>query len=82
MKKKQSDTLKKPGNQPIRIKTDLRAGADDAGNSGIGMGDVVDAFTTVTGIKAVTNVAEQITGEDCGCDQRREEWNQNKIRFF
>ena len=40
----------------------------------IGLGDVVDKITTVTGIKSLV---EFVAGEDCGCDERKEKWNKN-----
>lgn len=38
----------------------------------IGLGDVVEAITTVTGIKSLVKF---IAGEDCGCDERKERLN-------
>lgn len=37
-----------------------------------GLGDVVDKITTVTGIK---KVVKSVT-DDCGCEERRERWNE------
>lgn len=37
-----------------------------------GLGDVVEKFTTATGIK---KAVEFVAGEDCGCDQRKEALN-------
>jgi hypothetical protein len=37
-----------------------------------GLGDVVDKITTVTGIK---KLVKSIT-DDCGCEERRERWNE------
>lgn len=40
-----------------------------------GLGDVVDAVTTATGIKAVTEAVAKATGRECGCKKRREALN-------
>ena len=40
-----------------------------------GLGDVVEAFTKATGIKAVVDKVSDILGVDCGCDERREKLN-------
>ena len=38
-----------------------------------GLGDVVEQITKATGIK---KVVEFIAGEDCGCDERKEKFNE------
>lgn len=45
----------------------------------VGVGDIVEKVTTITGIKALV---ERFTpeGSDCGCDKRKEEWN--KLRIY
>ena len=40
-----------------------------------GLGDVVNAVTTRTGIKSVVDKVSKATGVDCGCDKRREKLN-------
>ena len=40
-----------------------------------GLGDVVNAVTTRTGIKSVVNKVSKATGVDCGCEKRREKLN-------
>ncbi len=40
-----------------------------------GLGDVVEAFTTATGIKAVAETYTKVTGKDCGCKKRKETLN-------
>ncbi len=40
-----------------------------------GLGDVVEAVTTVTGIKAATEAVSKATGKDCGCKKRKEALN-------
>jgi hypothetical protein len=37
-----------------------------------GLGDTVEQITTATGIKAVMHKVSEITGHDCGCQQRKE----------
>ena len=41
-------------------------------NKPIGLGDMVDKVTTVTGIKKLVKF---IAGDDCGCDERKETLN-------
>jgi hypothetical protein len=40
-----------------------------------GLGDLVEAATTVTGVKAATEAVAKVTGKDCGCKQRRDKLN-------
>ena len=41
-----------------------------------GLGDTIEKFTTVTGIKsAVTRVVKATGAEDCGCGRRRDTLN-------
>ena len=40
-----------------------------------GLGDVVEVITEATGIKAAVKMWEDITGKDCGCDERKERLN-------
>ncbi len=40
-----------------------------------GLGDTVEKFTTVTGIKKVVDTVSTITKSDCGCGQRRDTLN-------
>ena len=40
-----------------------------------GLGDVVEAVTTVTGVKTVTEAAAKAIGKDCGCKKRKEALN-------
>ena len=40
-----------------------------------GLGDVVEAVTTVTGIKAATDAVSKLTGKDCGCGKRKDKLN-------
>lgn len=41
-----------------------------------GLGDLVEAVTTVTGIKAATEAVSKATGKDCGCGRRRDKLNE------
>jgi|SaaInlV_120m_DNA_3_1039746.scaffolds.fasta_scaffold01740_10 hypothetical protein len=44
------------------------------------LGDLVHTITKYTGIKWLVKKITKIYGiEDCGCDRRREEWNEIKI---
>lgn len=44
----------------------------------IGLGDIVDKVTEVTGIK---KAVEFVAGKDCGCDKRKEKLNNQRFRF-
>jgi hypothetical protein len=41
-----------------------------------GLGDSIETFTEVTGIKTAVKLFSEITGLDCGCDERKEKLNQ------
>lgn len=40
-----------------------------------GLGDTVEKFTTVTGIKKVVETVAKAAGKDCGCNKRRDALN-------
>jgi len=40
-----------------------------------GLGDLVEAVTTVTGVKKVVDTVSKVTGKPCGCDERRDSLN-------
>ena len=40
-----------------------------------GAGDLVEAVTTATGIKAVFDKVSKATGKNCGCGKRKEALN-------
>lgn len=40
-----------------------------------GLGDTVEKITKATGIKAVVDKVEKITGKPCGCGQRKDSLN-------
>lgn len=44
--------------------------------AGKGLGDAVAEFTNLTGIDQLAAYYEKITGQSCGCDERRETLNQ------
>lgn len=44
-----------------------------------GLGDLVELFTRFTGIKWIVKKFTKITGIDCGCDKRRDNWNKIKL---
>jgi hypothetical protein len=45
-----------------------------------GLGDTIEKFTTVTGIKkAVETIAEAVGIEDCGCNGRKKKLNNPKL---
>jgi hypothetical protein len=40
-----------------------------------GLGDTIEQITTATGIKAVVDKISEVTGIDCGCNERKEALN-------
>jgi hypothetical protein len=40
-----------------------------------GLGDTIEQITTVTGIKGIVDTFSEITGIDCGCDERKSKLN-------
>lgn len=54
----------------MKVRTDLKAGQIQ------GMGDVVAEVTHVTGLDNLSQLYTQVTGKDCGCNQRRQILNQ------
>jgi len=40
-----------------------------------GLGDLVEAVTTVTGVKKVVDTVSKVTGKPCGCAERRDSLN-------
>ena len=45
------------------------------------LGDLIELITTYTGIKWVVKKYSKLTGKDCGCDQRRNDWNDINIEL-
>jgi hypothetical protein len=41
----------------------------------VGLGDTIDKITKTTGIKAVVKKVSELTGWDCGCEERKETLN-------
>jgi hypothetical protein len=41
----------------------------------IGLGDLVEKVTEVTGIKKLVETVTDALGIDCGCEERKESWN-------
>jgi hypothetical protein len=45
------------------------------------LGNLVETITTYTGIKWLVKKITKIYGiEDCGCDRRKEKWNEIEIK--
>jgi|TARA_R100001082_G_C4289864_1_gene127705 hypothetical protein len=40
-----------------------------------GLGDTIEKITKATGIKKVVNKVSEITGKDCGCNERKDKLN-------
>lgn len=46
------------------------------------LGDLVYFFTKYTGIRWLVKKITKMFGiEDCGCDKRREQWNEIELNF-
>lgn len=45
----------------------------------VGLGDVVESITKATGIKKVVDTIAEATDTDCGCDERKEKFNEFTI---
>ena len=41
-----------------------------------GLGDTIEKFTKVTGIKKVVEKINEVRGKDCGCGGRKEKLNE------
>ena len=52
----------------MKVRTGLTAGA--------GLGDAMADLAHLTGMDALANTYSQLTGKDCGCNQRRDKLNQ------
>ncbi len=44
-------------------------------NRSQGLGDTIEKITEATGIKAVVDFVSEVTGVDCGCDERKDYLN-------
>ena len=40
-----------------------------------GLGDSIEKFTQVTGIKKIVDKVSKVTGKDCGCNKRKDTLN-------
>jgi hypothetical protein len=45
------------------------------GRKAKGLGDTIEQITTTTGIKAVVDKISEVTGINCGCEERKETLN-------
>ena len=46
----------------------------------MGLGDLVEKITKYTGIKWIVYKLSKLFGFDCGCKNRKDEWNKIKIK--
>jgi len=44
-------------------------------NKSKGLGDTIEKITKATGIKKVVEKVSEITGKDCGCNERKDTLN-------
>jgi hypothetical protein len=63
---------RKPNKQRINVEPKEVATFENAQ----GLGDTIEAFTTVTGIKKGVELLSKALDWDCGCDERKEKLNQ------
>jgi hypothetical protein len=40
-----------------------------------GLGDTIEAITTVTGIKAIVDAGSKLLNKPCGCQAKKEKYN-------
>jgi len=59
-------------NKDIR---NIRNPSDTFERGKLGLGDIVERVTKVTGIKFIVEKFSEITGEDCGCEKRKDALN-------
>ena len=52
----------------MKVRTKIRAGQ--------GLGDAVADLTHLTGLEQLANTYTQMTGKDCGCEARKQRFNQ------
>ncbi len=45
----------------------------------MGLGDIVFYFTKYTGIRYIVKRISKLMDKDCGCDERRNKWNNIKF---
>jgi len=45
----------------------------------MGLGDLVFYFTKYTGIRYIVKKISKLRGRNCGCDERRNKWNNIKF---
>jgi hypothetical protein len=45
----------------------------------MGLGDLVFYFTKYTGIRYIVKKISKLRDRDCGCDERRNKWNNIKF---
>ena len=57
------------------LKKQLKSVRDAENDSEKGLGDVVEAITKATGLKAVVDKVSEVLDIDCGCDERKKKWN-------
>ena len=62
------------------LKKELGAAEAFKTSNTIGLGDIVEAVTTVTGIKAVVDKVSEVLDVDCGCEERKADWNEINVR--
>ena len=46
------------------------------------LGDLVFYITKYTGVSWLVKTISKIFGVDCGCDERRQDWNNIKIKRY
>lgn len=70
------------GKKSLKAYRDLKKELNDvrtqenASQEQLGLGDVVESITKATGIKKVVEVVSEVTGLDCGCEERKKKWNE------
>jgi len=63
------------GNKNKKEYQDLKLELENLKASDIGLGDLVEKVTEATGIKKLVETVTDALGIDCGCEARKESWN-------
>jgi len=63
------------GKRPIKKRIIVEPKEEATFANAQGLGDTIEAFTTVTGIKKGVELLSKALDWDCGCDERKEKLN-------
>lgn len=79
IKEVQADMDAYEGKKTLKAYRNLKDELKAIKEAQIGLGDVVETITKATGIKKVVEVVSEALDIDCGCEQRKKDWNKITI---